>query len=887
MKTLEQDEIMVPQLFDALPESVLFFKPLTDNQNNVIDFEVVYCNWGACELLQVNKEQLLGERVLDTRLIEDDYKKVVYQQCLDVLQSGNSAEETYYSKKLNKYFSALRSKVLGGVISISRDRTEYYKAESEKLEQANRFNSILDASVDGIMVLESIRDENNEVIDFKITHCNEAGYKLGRFPPNLEKSTLLSVLPHLRYSHQFLMHRHVVETGEPVRLETTFRNENGQEFGWFIVSLSKLGDSVVSTFVDISEKKQNEQKIEEQSGLLNSIFEASINGIFACEALRNTQGEIVDLTIIKINKAFTHILSITAEEAEGQNYLSVFPLAREHGFFDYYCNVIETGESAQVELYYQGQLNAWYKVQAVKRGANGIVITFNDITESKQNKLALEDAASNLADLIENSQTGIVLLKPVKNDNGDVTNFIIKKTNQVLGTYANKSRDQLEGKLLTDAIAGSNLYFFLNNCIQIFENNETELRYESHIQMANQVLWFDTLIKKREEDLLITFLDISPVKNLQVEIAELAQKLSTVVNTAQTGMFTLQPLTDAMGNVIDFTFGIVNQAVANYIGKKAENLRGATASIHFPAYKSNGLFEIYRDTYVNNTKHLFDFHYDDELDKYFNIHVVKAGDEVLVTFSDHTSLKKLQVELEASIEELKQTNANLEEFAYAASHDLQEPLRKIQYFSERLRKVMGERLNVDEGRMFERMENASRRMSHLINDLLTYSQISRKKGTFNPVSITEILQQVLNDLEPTIQEKSATIHYGDLPVVKGDALQLRQLVQNILSNSLKYSKSNEAPVVTINCKTVEVINGTSKLHYQITITDNGIGFEQEHAEKIFKVFQRLHGQSEYPGTGIGLAIVQKVVQNHNGHIYAESAPGKGATFTVSLPVSNK
>ncbi len=144
---------------------------------------------------------------------------------------------------------------------------------------------------------------------------------------------------------------------------------------------------------------------------------------------------------------------------------------------------------------------------------------------------------------------------------------------------------------------------------------------------------------------------------------------------------------------------------------------------------------------------------------------------------------------------------------------------------------------------------------------------------------------MLNDIEATVIKKKATISIEELPEVKGDPLQIRQLFQNLLSNSLKYSKEDVPPVIHITCKMVEKeINGAGSSFYEISITDNGIGFDQQNAERIFKVFQRLHGRNEYPGTGIGLAIVQKVIENHNGSITAESEPEQGATFKVYLPV---
>jgi light-regulated signal transduction histidine kinase (bacteriophytochrome) len=182
------------------------------------------------------------------------------------------------------------------------------------------------------------------------------------------------------------------------------------------------------------------------------------------------------------------------------------------------------------------------------------------------------------------------------------------------------------------------------------------------------------------------------------------------------------------------------------------------------------------------------------------------------------------------------------------------------------------------------MESAASRMSELINDLLAFSQLSTKAFAKEPIPLTEVIQNVLTDLDAAVAEKKARIEYKDLPVIKADKVQLRQLFQNLLSNSLKYSNPAKAPVITIESEAVQCnLYGSDNSYYKITVADNGIGFEQEHAERIFRMFQRLHGRSEYPGNGVGLAIAYKVVENHNGTITATGKVDEGATFTILLP----
>lgn len=248
------------------------------------------------------------------------------------------------------------------------------------------------------------------------------------------------------------------------------------------------------------------------------------------------------------------------------------------------------------------------------------------------------------------------------------------------------------------------------------------------------------------------------------------------------------------------------------------------------------------------------------------------------------SLQRSAEELEQKVRErtaeLEAANEQLKQFAYAASHDLQEPLRKIHFFSDRLKQSLGNQLPVGDRAMFDRMENAAQRMRTLIDDLLNYSHTSLGATTQAHVDLNILLREVLEDMEATILEQGAHIEAGPLPMVQGNARQLRQLLQNLLSNAIKYAQPGQPAVVRVSA--AEKGSNGHKV-YEIYVQDNGIGFEQADSERIFHVFQRLHGRSEYAGTGIGLAIVRKVAENHGGTITAQSQPGKGSTFTLCLP----
>ncbi|AKD56905.1 PAS domain-containing sensor histidine kinase [Spirosoma radiotolerans] len=248
--------------------------------------------------------------------------------------------------------------------------------------------------------------------------------------------------------------------------------------------------------------------------------------------------------------------------------------------------------------------------------------------------------------------------------------------------------------------------------------------------------------------------------------------------------------------------------------------------------------------------------------------------------------------LAESNQHLTRSNQNLEQFAYIASHDLQEPLRKIQQFSDLLKTRYAFSSSGDELVYLERMQVAASRMSLLIKDLLAFSRISTSPAPAARVSLSRVVGEALENLSVAIDETNAQIEIDPLPTVLGDASQLGQLFQNLFSNALKFRRQDVSPQIRVHVGVVQLedlpagVKPTRQTaaYHSIEITDNGIGFDEKYADRIFQVFQRLHGRNEFAGTGVGLAICQKVVTNHGGAISAMSQPGFGAKFSIYLPV---
>jgi len=265
---------------------------------------------------------------------------------------------------------------------------------------------------------------------------------------------------------------------------------------------------------------------------------------------------------------------------------------------------------------------------------------------------------------------------------------------------------------------------------------------------------------------------------------------------------------------------------------------------------------------------------------------VGIGRDITQQKEAEEALRESEEKLRQSAVQLERSNRELQDFAYVASHDLQEPLRKVTVFSERLREANADKFSPDSLGYLDRMQKATARMQTLINDLLTFSRVTTKSQPFAPVNLAEIAAGVVEDLEGRIEMVKGRVEVGLLPVIDAEPLQMRQLLQNLIGNALKFRRPEEPPVVKVEAQIIPDPQNPEKQLCRLTVSDNCIGFEEKYAERIFQVFQRLHTRNEYEGTGMGLAIVRKIALHHGGDIIAKSKPGEGSTFILTVPLSH-
>jgi len=425
----------------------------------------------------------------------------------------------------------------------------------------------------------------------------------------------------------------------------------------------------------------------------------------------------------------------------------------------------------------------------------------------------------------------LISMMPVKNDNDLVTNWI--------GFFVDIHAQKLIEETLRD-----------NKALKLIQ--QELLAHQKELEVKNTAL-------SRQNDFIETVLDSSVDYILAVDE--------------------------------DFRIITFNHSYEVLSGKNREEVIGEKITDIFPVIKENGTYESIKDALRGISGHK-PVHHSPISHRFYEVFFIPLSDETEETYGavvlgrDITDQMQHELKLKAINEELRLRNNELEQFAYIASHDLQEPLRKIKTFSKLLNETLV--LTDKQSDYFNRIINSSNRMSNLIRDVLDYSRLSRTDEQFVEVDLNEVLKTVKVDFELLIEEKGAVINSEVLPVISGISLQLTQLFFNIIGNSLKFT--TEQPVITITSHelTFDEINNIIELdanrrYYLIEIKDNGIGFEQQFAKQIFTIFQRLNDKQSYAGTGIGLALCKKIIDNHNGHLSATSKLGEGATFHVYLP----
>ncbi|MBC3787244.1 sensor histidine kinase [Spirosoma utsteinense] len=500
---------------------------------------------------------------------------------------------------------------------------------------------------------------------------------------------------------------------------------------------------------------------------------------------------------------------------------------------------------------------------------------------------------------LQYSANAIALCETVRDDAGTIVDFRYLLINQRYEHFTTHSAQEIQGKLATTLFPNALAHGIWQHAAEVVLTGQVYRQEIHYTTTKGYTGWFDVTIDRWEErGIVISFMEITDQKVRLLAERQQAELLREVVYNSLNGIWVLEAVRSANGSIIDFRFLLSNRAGNLLPTMSAEDvskttllkLLPATHRMPFPGNKTQTIFERYQETVNTGVPITYDIDYQqDGLTGWYWFAVNKLNDGLILTFLDISDLKQAQQQLERSNRELRQTNQNLEQFAYVSSHDLQEPLRKIQSFGDLLTSRLGDSADQDISDIVRRMQGSAQRMQGLVKDLLAYSRVTTRQEEFGLVLLSRALTESLDDLQPLIEEKHAVIEVDSLPAIIGNAAQLRQLFFCLINNALKFHQAGKAPRIDISATVAAsddlplTLAETGRRYVAVSIEDDGIGFDEKYTDRIFTIFQRLHGRGKYDGTGIGLALARKITENHSGTITVRSKPGHGATFTVWLP----
>jgi signal transduction histidine kinase/PAS domain-containing protein len=525
---------------------------------------------------------------------------------------------------------------------------------------------------------------------------------------------------------------------------------------------------------------------------------------------------------------------------------------------------------------------------------------------------ALPTDSSFFVHILNTAHMGIATLQPIKDENQVIIDFTVTYVNDsarnILGYVCN--RDMEEADSFTVLFPNARKTGFLDIMIHVFQTGKTYTNPELAYRRSGRTSWYDIQVSRYEQTLAAMIIDVSGRKQAQLAYGRQVEFLDGLLTSSTSGIIAYDavraphsdpnlPLSQAyeQGHIQDFSAVFFNEAFPHIVNEPAEQIRARLLSERISPATFSELMPYFAEL-MKSGRSLKHERYFPHLGKWLAVSGTGLPNGFSLILDDISARKEAESvqqyqaqELQSLNQELLRSNENLLEFSYVASHDLQEPLRKIRQFGSILEETHGEHLGEQGLGLLSRMQSAADRMSTLIRDLLDYSRLSRQSSITHNLDLNELLGGVLTALELEIADKKAVVTVEPLGRLSGNATQLAQAFQNLVSNALKFAKPGQPPYITIRSQTVgvhelpeEFLPSASEVSYcSIQVSDNGIGFEPAQAERIFGAFQRLHSKSAYPGTGIGLAIVKKVVENHCGFITAHSKPGDGASFMLYLP----
>lgn len=928
----EQSELL--SVFNSLPGILMLLLP------DAPRFTVVAVTDEYLAASFSRREDLIGKGLFSAFTDDPPQRATVKQKIIHALEQVVKHKKPH---RLNDQrfdiYDPAGNKVQSSVWSLqSRPVLDANGEVQYIIHQAEDCSSATPAGVDKTVASTSAPEQNEQHIraiiesapfpigvyigrDMRIQFINQSIIDVWGKGKDLVGKTYFEVLPELESQKIYEQLDKVYTTGVALhkrnqRVDLVVNGEL-QPF-YFNYSFTPLFDSegkvygVMNTAADVTDLVMAKQQVEQSERNFRSmILQAPV-----AMCIMLGPDHVIDIA----NEKVLQIWGRTVEAVTGKPVFEALPEARDQGLEQLLNEVFHKGithkfDERPVELFRNGRhettyLNFVYQPYKDAQGnILGILAIANEVTEQVLSKRRIEQNREELEMAIAVADLGTYRIDLI-NDRATYSQRVMDwfgfdeqgLSMKIIPTFVHDDDRQT----VLDALSHSHtseensrhdvtyrvinrkdgkIRYLHSSGKTYFTENGKPFTMVGMIQDITSQVLYQKQLEDSEAELQ------NRVEERTRELESQTKLLNNILVNSSNGISVTEMIRDENGHIVDAATILANDAAIKFTGLPGEIYLSKRAKEIDPHIFESDYGKICLQTLATGEPS-FTQYFLEATGRWLELTISKMDDDHLIhIFTDVTPIKEAQLKLEHLVEDLKRSNANLEEFAYAASHDMQEPIRKIQFFSDRLQEELGSALSERQNYLFERLQQASDRMRTLIDDLLTYSRVSRGAFEYSEVDLNQKLQLVLGDLELQIQEKNARVYSDPLPKVKGNSRQLQQLLQNILNNALKYSKENEAPRIDIfyeKLKGMEIKpelsaeEGSRKFHL-IIIRDNGIGFKQNDADRIFNVFTRLHGTSEYKGTGIGLSISRKVVENHKGYIWADSEPEQGAAFKILLP----
>jgi PAS domain S-box-containing protein len=773
------------------------------------------------------------------------------------------------------------------VNQICIDITEQKRAQEAIKENESRFRALIENGADLITLL----DYRGNIEYSSPSTSRILGYEADEV---IGKSAFDLLYPDDSSQISDYLEKLLKNPGITLPVQFRIRHKNGNYLwvegsGTNLIHESAVG-SIVINYRDITERKKSEEELILQKLYFQQLFENSPEGIVI---LDNNE------RVVNVNNGFEKLFHYSLNEIKNKNIDTlVVPenLQEQAAQMTLFALKGEVIHKETVRKRKDGSLvDVSILAYPITLGNEqiGVYGIYSDISTRKETEKALRNSQERYRAFVQQSTEGIWRFEfiepiPVKMPMEEQVKMIFKygylaeSNDMAAKMYGYSKAEEIIGVHLNDILPEINprnsevMSGFVKSNYRLIEAESFEKDKEGNIKyLINNLVGIienDTLVRiwGTQRDITETKLANEELRRTQFRLATLLNNLHDVVlyETGGGKEFISENVIDLLGytaskfiNNRNFFSSIIHPGDSKILDEKIEewqkNGRPGILNLEFRCRKADG-------TYIWLEDHMV------------NVKSLDNQDNTVGVLIDITEHKTSEEKLKQLANKLALSNKELEQFAYVASHDLQEPLRMVASYIQLLQRRYKGQLSSEADEYIAYAVDGVVRMKSLINDLLVYSRVNTQEAPFEPTDCGKIIKQVENNLKASVEESGAKINYQDLPVVNGNPLQLTQLFQNLISNAIKF-RSEELPVISISVKRTDD-------EWLFSVTDNGIGIEKEFAEKIFVVFQRLHNYTEYPGTGIGLAICKKIVEKMGGHIWVESEPGKGSTFNFTIPV---